>query len=287
MLGFILAFLAAASKATTDLFAKKGLGKTDEYVMAFSLRFFSIPFLLAIIPFIDIPKLHTTFYAAVITSALINVAAQILYMKAIKTSPLSLTIPFLSFAPMFLLVTSYFVLGEFPGFLGTLGVFMVVVGAYILNINKAKGGLTKPLKSILKEKGSRYMLFVAFLYSITTNLDKIAINNSNPFVYAIAINFTLALFLFPVMLKFSDNHLNDILKHSKILFPIGFFTAIASIMQYVAFTMILVVYVSAIKRTASLFSIMYGKYFFEEDNIKERLLGAAIMILGVLMITLL
>ena len=287
MFGFILAFIAATSKATTDLFAKKGLGKTDEYVVAFALRFFSIPFLLAIIPFIEIPVLNTTFYIAVIASAFVNVIAQILYMKAIKASPLSLSIPFLSFAPLFLLITAYLVLGEFPGILGTCGVFLVVMGAYILNIKKVNGGVLNPLKHILKEKGSRYMLFVAFLYSITTNIDKIAINNSNPFVYAIAINITLALFLFPVMLRFSDNHVKDLFKHTKTLFPIGLFTAIASIAQYVAFTMILVVYVSAIKRTSSLFSIMYGKYFFNEDNIKSRLLGAAIMILGVLMITIL
>ena len=129
MLGFILSFVAAAAKATTDLFAKKGFEKTDLFVIIFALRFFSLPFLLLTLPFIKIPTLDSTFYAVAITSTIINVATTILYFKAIKVSPLSLTVPFLSFAPVFLLIPSFFILGEFPGIYGLLGIFVIVLGA--------------------------------------------------------------------------------------------------------------------------------------------------------------
>ncbi|NOR85234.1 EamA family transporter [archaeon] len=287
MFGFILAFIAAVSKATTDLFAKKGFEKTDEYVIVFALRFFSLPFLLLTLPFIKIPTLDSTFYLAAILSTLLNIGTTILYFKAIKISPLSLTIPFLSFSPVFLLIPSFFILGEFPGIYGLLGIFVIVFGAYMLNAKKAKDGLLAPIKALMNEKGSRYMLAVTFLYSLTTTLDKIAINHSSPMFYAFVFNLFLTIALFPVMLKFSNNHIHDIKLHKNALLPIGFFAALASIAQFLAISMILVVYVSAIKRTASLFSIAYGKYFFKEDNIKERLLGAIVMIMGVLAITLL
>ncbi|MCK5474663.1 MAG: DMT family transporter [Candidatus Aenigmarchaeota archaeon] len=287
MLGFLLALLSAASKATTDVFSKKGLDKTDEYVVAFALRFFTLPFMALILLSIPIPLLDSTFYAAAFSSAFVNMFSTILYLKAIKESPLSLTIPFLSFAPIFILVIASVFFGEFPGIYGIAGVFLVVIGTYLLNLSKTKEGLLAPFKAILKEKGSRYMLVVAFLYSITTSLDKLAVTHSSPLFYAVVFNSLLSLFMFFAMLKFSKNHLTDLRKHKKVLFPAGFFMALASIAYFMSLSMILVVFVSAIKRTNSLFSIFYGKYFFGEDNIKERLLGAFIMILGVLMITIL
>ena len=52
----------------------------------------------------------------------------------------------------------------------------------------------------------------------------------------------------------------------------------------VAISMTIVPNVITVKRTSALFGIVWGKLFFKEQNIKERLLGAIIMLLGVLLI---
>ena len=53
-----------------------------------------------------------------------------------------------------------------------------------------------------------------------------------------------------------------------------------------AISLTLVANVSTIKRTSSIFAILWGKFFFHEENIKERLAGAVIMIIGVALILL-
>jgi uncharacterized membrane protein len=47
-----------------------------------------------------------------------------------------------------------------------------------------------------------------------------------------------------------------------------------------------VAYVIAIKRTNGMMSVLFGHFFFKEKNIKEKLLGSAIMLAGVLLIIL-
>ncbi|MCK4555658.1 MAG: hypothetical protein KAT83_03550 [Candidatus Aenigmarchaeota archaeon] len=51
-------------------------------------------------------------------------------------------------------------------------------------------------------------------------------------------------------------------------------------------TLTLAAYVIAVKRTNTLFSVVFGAIFFKEKNIRGRLLGAALMVLGVAIISL-
>jgi len=53
-----------------------------------------------------------------------------------------------------------------------------------------------------------------------------------------------------------------------------------------AISLTLVAYVIAIKRTSVIISVIFGHSIFKEKGIKERLLGAIIMVIGVLFITL-
>jgi drug/metabolite transporter (DMT)-like permease len=42
----------------------------------------------------------------------------------------------------------------------------------------------------------------------------------------------------------------------------------------------------SIKRTSSIFSVLYGHFLFKEKNIRERLIGAIIMLVGAALIIL-
>lgn len=53
-----------------------------------------------------------------------------------------------------------------------------------------------------------------------------------------------------------------------------------------AISMTLVAYVIALKRTAGMISVVFGFFFLNEQNIRERLLGSTIMFIGVLFIVL-
>jgi uncharacterized membrane protein len=172
---FFIALMAAFFESLKDVFSKKSLKNTNEYLVALSLSLFALPFLLPLLFFIEIPILGNNFWWALIIGGILNTIATILFIKSINCSDLSLTIPLIAFTPLFLLFTSPLILGEFPTLTGFIGVILIVIGAYELNIKKQKQGYLEPLKALFKDKGPRLMLLVAFIWSITSNIDKIGV----------------------------------------------------------------------------------------------------------------
>ncbi len=124
MLWILFAFLGAFFESMKDVFSKKALNSIrniDEYVAAWPMRFFAMPFLLSLLLFVEIPVIGDGFWGALLVSGGLNTVTTILYMKALKLSDLSVTVPMVTFTPLFLLVTSPLIVGEFPGGLEFLG----------------------------------------------------------------------------------------------------------------------------------------------------------------------
>ena len=286
MIWFIFAILTAFFESLKDVFSKKNLKNIDEYIVSLSLRLFALPFLIPLLFFIEIPSLGNQFWITLLIGGSLNVITTILYMKAIKYSDLSITVPIVTFTPLFLLMTSPLIVGEFPNFIGLIGVLLIVFGSYTLNIKQRHEGYFAPFKALLKEKGPKLMLFVAFIWSITSNFDKIGVLNSSPIFWAIAINVFITLVMFLIMLYKSQRSIQQISTSYKTLLPIGLFGALTLIFQMTAINLTLVAYVISIKRTSAIMSVLLGYLIFKEKGIKERLLGAAIMVIGVLFITL-
>lgn len=285
MIWFVFAFLTAIFKSLKDVSSKNSLKTIDVYIVSWSLRFFALPFLLPLLFFIEIPILGNQFWMALFIGGSLNVITTILYMKAIKHSDLSITTPMVTFTPLFLLVTSPLILGEFPSFFGLIGVLLIVFGSYTLNIKQRHKGYFAPFQALLKEKGPKLMLLVAFIWSITSNFDKIGVQNSSPIFWTIAINAFIAMVLFPIMLYKSQQNMKQIHTNYKFLIPVGLFSALAIVFQMTAINLALVVYVISIVRTSAIMSVLFGHFIFKEKNVKERLLGAVIMVIGVLFIT--
>jgi drug/metabolite transporter (DMT)-like permease len=203
---FIYAFVCAISLATADALSKKALDDdTDPYIVAWVRTGYAAPFIAVIIPFIDIPELDSVFYLVTFLAVPLDIIAVLLYMKAIKLSPLSLTLPFLSLTPIFLIVTSYVILGEKPDKFGFIGIILVVIGAYLLNVHTISQGFLAPFKAIATEKGSVLMIIVAFVFSIGACFGKIAVQHSSPAFFSVIYIFLLSLFLF-IIVSFKCKH---------------------------------------------------------------------------------
>lgn len=284
MLGIILAFLTAISESLKDVFGKKSLQNIDEYVVTLILFFFPVPILAIVLSFLGLPIIGKDFWWALIISGTLNLLANILYFKAIKSSDLSITVPMIAFTPIFLLITSPIVVGEFPSIIGLLGVILIFLGSYTLNIKKRKDGWLVPFKALLKEKGPKLMLGVAFIWSITSVVDKVGVVNSSPFFWIITKGMLITLLLMPfILLKKKQK---QIIKNWKSLVPVGIFSTLIMVFHQTALLHTLVIYVISIKRISVVFSVLMGYFIFKEKGVKERLLGAVIMVVGVLLIVL-
>jgi drug/metabolite transporter (DMT)-like permease len=286
MLWVLYSLLSAFSWATADAFTKKVNTEVDDYVLLLSRFLFAAPFALLLLFFIAIPKLDLSFWYVLVLWLPIEMSMVALYIKSIRISPLSLVVPFLALTPIFLLLTSFLILGEVPTIQGFFGILFVVVGAYTLNLKDYKNGFLGPVKSIFKEKGVVYMIIVAIMASITTNLGKVLIQKSSALffsaIYFPVISIPLFLILFLTMKK----NLIQLKSNFRNFLPIGLFFSLMVLFHNLAITLTIVPYMISIKRTSSIFSVFYGHFLFKEENIKARFVGAAIMLIGAVLIIL-
>ncbi len=284
MLWFVLSLVTALAFALRAVAAKKVLRNVDEYIVVWAQSFFCLPFLILALFFVKIPKIDTTFWIALAAGLVLISIANVLQMRAIKVSPLSLTVPFMNFTPLFLLLTSPIMLGESPSFIGTIGIFLIVIGAYTLNIQTLHKGFFAPFKAIFKEKGSVLMLIVAIIFAVTSNIDKIGVLHSSPIFFAFIFHFIISLIFYPILIIKSKDRLKKIKTNFKGLFLVGFLLAVILLTQLYAITLTIVPYVIAVKRTSAIFSVIFGYLFFKEKNFKQCLVGAIIMVIGVVLI---
>ncbi|MFQ5964396.1 MAG: EamA family transporter [Candidatus Scalinduaceae bacterium] len=281
---FMYAFVCALSVATADALSKKALINNDPYLVAW-VRFGYAAFLLIFIfPFIDIPKLDSVFFIITFLLLPLDIIALLLYIKAIDVSPLSLTLPFLSLTPVFLIGTSYMILGEMPDKAGFIGIILIAIGAYLLNVHTVNLGFLEPFKAIGKEKGSVLMIIVAFIFSITTNLGKVAVQHSSPIFFGIFYSILLSVSLFLIIFFKTECILPKLVSQPLLFLLIGTSMAIMMITHLKAISLVEVSYMISVKRLSLLLCVVYGAVFFNERNIKERFLGSVIMVLGVFLI---
>ena len=83
----------------------------------------------------------------------------------------------------------------------------------------------------------------------------------------------------------SKDSLKKIRSNLKNLFIIGFLHGIMDIFVLNALKLAFVTYVNSVKRTSIIFSTLFGYFFFHEERIVERLTGALIMVLGIVLIS--
>jgi len=281
-----LAIATAFGEAMKDFFSKKSLGNNQAVIAALGLRLFSLPFLLPLLFFIEIPDIGPWFWHALIAGGTVNVLVSVLYMKALKVSDLSLSVPLLTFTPLFMLLTSPIMLGEWPNAMGALGIICIVAGSWVLNFNRNQKGLFKPFKALLSEKGPRLMLLIAFIWSITANIDKIGIQNSSPLFWVVCISSFLALGLLPIAIYFAKGEMKNLVLNKKAFFIMGFFAAFTITAQMLALQLTLAAYVISIKRTSALIGVLLGVIFLHEKNLKNKLVAVFLMLAGVVLISL-
>jgi drug/metabolite transporter (DMT)-like permease len=195
------ALLAAFSLSTADALSKRAFRHADDFTVVWVREAYALPFVVIAFLFVPVPALDATFFLAVGVLVPLEVVSLVLYVKAIRVSPLSLTVPFMAFSPVFIIFAAFFILGEVPDVSGIAGIFFVALGAYLLNASELKAGLLGPLRAIRKETGSILMLIVAFIYSITSTLGKVAVLHSEAIFFGFFYPFVLTAALSVIALR--------------------------------------------------------------------------------------
>ena len=288
----LYSFLTAALETVRDVLGKKSSQKTNEYLTAFSIQFFAMLILLPIVLIVGIPEVKPMFWRALAGAMITIPLGNILYMRAVKLSPISLVVPMLAFSPFFTAVLAFFFEGRLPGLLGWMGLVVVGVGLYSLRLSRdiLRQGWLAPFSKIKDEPGMMAMLGVTLVWSVGANIAKIEVVNSSPLFAAFAGTVVGSLMLFiilalrakfklrPIIKSIQDNLLN--------LSSLGVGVGLSNLAMCMALSQGFTPYVISIKRTNMVFSSIAGKIFFKEKLTKNKILGILLMFLGLVLIIL-
>jgi len=127
-----------------------------------------------------LPHADGVFAAALVASALLNWAATLLSTLALARADASLVSPLLTFNPAFTLLLAWPTLGETSGLRQSIGVAVVLFGAYLLDVEEARIGLLAPLRVLLRRPGTLLAIVASAPWGATTVLEKLAIEHVTP-----------------------------------------------------------------------------------------------------------
>jgi drug/metabolite transporter (DMT)-like permease len=305
MLWIMLALIGAITNAGYFIIIKRTIESLDPKVLTGIGFTFGGLILFTVSAIRKFPVIGQDFYSAVAITSFLNIISLFLIFKSLSSSDLSLCIPMLSFTPVILTGTSFLLLHEVPSSFGFAGICIIVCGSYVLNISDGDMHFLDPVKTIIRNRGSWYMLVVAVLFALSINFDKIALLNSDPFfgmaltVLTIGISFLLISAYSRIsgvkgVVQCPAGTRNNVSvpgfmasffkKYWVYSFLIGAFAATESASVNLAYTMQIVPYVIAIKRLSIIFVVIYGTLVFFEHETTKRLAGAALMVMGAIII---
>ncbi len=278
----LIALVSASGDALRDLAAKRVLTKGNSLLFTWLIFALPLPLIYGADYLYGVPSPAPGFYAALFTALPLEILAQILYMQALRLSPLSIVAPLLSLSPVFMLAVPFLLIGEKISFPAGIGVLLIASGAYVLNAAAVKRGFMEPFKALLRERGAVYMCLVALLFSFTATLSKKAIMLSTPLHYMAVYWTGFVVGMAPLLLFAYQGRWRETIQDGairKALLPALLFVTAVFAAAY-AMSIAKVTYVTTVKRLSVLFSILLAGAVLKEESIRERFAGGTLMVIG-------
>lgn len=285
IIGLLLALGSATFKSTKSITTKIAATDTDEYITGFATRIIGAVVFLCLIFALQefyIPEDRMFWVSLGINSVLLGVTT-ILFTKALKISDVSIISPIMALIPVVVTLPAFFVLGEVPTLPASLGLILVGIGAYVLNIDEKSNGYLEPFRKILVDRGVQYTIIGLITAAFIPSFDKIGIENSDPFIWVFYQHLGSSIVILVAVFVLSDE-INISERGLKVLLVVGLANATIWIFQSHAYELTQVAYVQAIKRVSILISVVVGHYYFEEEDLGQRIVGAFLMLIGIILI---
>jgi drug/metabolite transporter (DMT)-like permease len=287
---FLLLFailLRVFSNPLGNVFQKQlaGRGKNPMLINYLTYQFLALAciYFMVAVPWHSLPA---SFWIFSILGGIAGAAGNGFLVRALKTGDLSVLGPINAYKSIVGIVIGIFLLGEIPGWWGLLGVAIIIYGSYfVLDTTEDKFSW-----GLLKRKEIQYRIWAMMLTGIEAVFIKKVILSSSTLIAFISwcwfgAAFALVYFFLSKEKKTGTSSftLGDTWKLIYLVICMG-------TMQYTTnycFDHMNVGYALAIFQLSILVSVLLGYRFFKEKDILKKLIGAAIMIGGSVLIILL
>lgn len=299
----LLALVATVLTSLLPIFNKQILRDARPALVAWAINAFSLPLLALgtflftqcrLTPFsctLQFPQIDSIFLIALLASVVLNWGATLLSTYALEKAEASLISPLLTFNPAFTLLVAWVALGEIPGIRETVGVVIILCGAYLLEVEEARTRLFTPLLVLVRRPGAVLAIIASAMWGMTTVFEKLAIEHmtpqSGPFV-ALAGTVLMVALLTPgaffaagrTRTPEQKRGWSGLHMHPRALLLAALIAGIAPLFGFTAIALGFVGYVTALFKLGAVFTIVWAWLFLGEGNIRQRLLGASVMVVG-------
>ena len=286
-MGLLLAGLSSLCFVALDVLRKILGNRLNAVDIVIGLNLGSATVVALVLALQGLGTWDSTFIILAAVESVTFTIASLLYVRAVTISPLSLTIPYLSFTPVVSAVVAFLVLGERPSATGLLGIGLVVAGALALHLGESyrvKALLSAPFR----EPGSWMMLLVATIWGTTTSIDKVAISHGSEALLAFSLTAGSSAILVGLRLwKSGPSDQSFQWRDRKIislLLLAALIAGTAVLCQFFAYRELFVAYVETIKRAGGIASVLIGVFAFGEGGFRNRFPAAVLMVIGIALI---
>ncbi len=284
---YVFALGAAIFSSAACIVQKKTLFKEHAMEFATVLSIFTF-----VISLIFLPKVNFDIglisYVVIFIASVLGSIAFLFVAKAIRHLEISVSSPMLNFGPAITAFAAFLFLGEQLTGRQLGGIFILLIGAYALEVDHSFKHLKDPFVKLIKSRHIHYIFVALILYSISSVCDKFVLNNGvDPTSYIVIVHFFLCI-NFIVMINLMHDGFKGIahgIKNAGIwILLVAVFTVTYRFLQINAMSLAYVSLVIPIKRLSTLFSSIIGGSMFHEKGLPIKLMGCIIMIWGVIMI---
>jgi uncharacterized membrane protein len=290
-IGLLLAAAMSIINVLTDVCRKHALEKRELFPVTFWTRVAVTAVFLLVLGYriatgasIEIRGGVPAFLAYLVLDVALITIVMWLYFRALQISPLSMCIPFLAFTPVFLIPTTYVILGQKPQPIKLLGVALIVVGSLVMHRQLFAVGWLAPVKAVIEYKGSRYMLMVAFIFSLTNPLDAKLVQMSDIYTESCAYGLGLCLSFFLLTRMQKGDFTAAVRGNLRWITLAGLCDAVSLLFQLASYAYLAVVITVSIKRAGIVLAVLAGWLFFREKEITDKVIAASVMFCGVLIL---
>lgn len=280
---YVFAIISSLFSTGFLLFRKKGLTHVHSTEFATTRTITAAVCGLILLPFIA--QNYTLLELGMIYVVALFASIAILFTtKALKHMEISVVVPLQNLVPAFLVLWSYIFLSESLDRLNLLGIALLIVGTYVLEMDNKFHYLWKPIRTFIKSKYSHYVILSVLFFSFSAMFDRIVLLK-----YSTPLKFLAVVWIF-IAINFFIFHSIKYGGYKEIIYTIkktkhqvilaGAFAFLATYFYYMAASLTYIALVVPIKRLSSLSTTIVGGEIFHEKHLLHKAAACIIMIIG-------
>lgn len=286
-----LALLSALLSAFAAIMQKKVLSEITALNFTVIVSVFIALLSTFLIGKVDLSTAGSYSMLVLFGKSIINATAFLCIMIALKNLEISRALPVLAASPMTVALLAFILLGESLSLTEVLGMLLIVLGTYILELKKNEN-IVAPFRVFIDSKYHRIILIALGLMSLSAILDKLLLTNFKlpPITFLVIQNyfFLIIFLLYRILSGIKNNNEKLFNGVTKNILLIIILIAIATIgyrwTQIEATKLGPVGLVIAVKRLSVLFAVVIGAKLFKEENYLRKVLATLTIVAGALLI---